>query len=85
MKVKSNGKKGLEEQYINIENKKPVVKIDQKYFRPAEVDLLLGDPSKAKKILGWKPRTLFKDLVKEMFKADLKIIQQEIYGKKGKR
>ena len=85
MKVKSNGKKGLEEQYINLENKKPVVKIDQKYFRPAEVDLLLGDPSKAKKILGWKPRTLFKDLVKEMFKADLKIIQQEIYGKKGKR
>jgi GDPmannose 4,6-dehydratase len=85
MNVKSNGKKGIEEQYINLENNKPVVKIDQKYFRPAEVDFLLGDPSKAKKMLGWKPRTLFKDLVKEMFEADLKIIQQEIYGKKGKR
>jgi GDPmannose 4,6-dehydratase len=48
------------------------VEIDQKYFRPAEVDLLIGDPSKAKKILGWEPKVKFKDLVKMMVEADIK-------------
>ena len=48
------------------------VEIDQKYFRPAEVDLLIGDPSKAKKILGWEPKVKFKDLVKMMVDADIK-------------
>lgn len=47
------------------------VVIDPKYFRPAEVDLLLGDPSKAKKELGWAPKTTFKQLVKIMVEADL--------------
>ncbi len=49
---------------------KEYVKIDPKYFRPAEVDLLLGDPSKAYKKLGWKAQTTFKDLVKLMVDAD---------------
>ena len=48
------------------------VEIDAKYFRPAEVDLLIGDPSKAKKILGWEPKVKFKDLVKMMVDADIK-------------
>ena len=48
------------------------VEIDQKYFRPAEVDLLIGDPSKAKKKLGWEPKVKFKDLVKMMVEADIK-------------
>ena len=48
------------------------VEIDAKYFRPAEVDLLIGDPSKAKKILGWEPKVKFKDLVKMMVEADIK-------------
>jgi GDPmannose 4,6-dehydratase len=47
------------------------VKIDSRYFRPAEVDYLLGDPSKAKKQLGWTPRTSFKELVKIMVEYDL--------------
>jgi GDPmannose 4,6-dehydratase len=47
------------------------VVVDEKYFRPAEVDLLLGDPAKAKKVLGWQPRVGFKDLVKLMVDADL--------------
>ena len=47
------------------------VVIDPKYFRPAEVDLLLGDPSKAKKELGWAPKTTFKQLVRIMVEADL--------------
>jgi GDPmannose 4,6-dehydratase len=47
------------------------VKIDPKYFRPAEVDLLLGDPSRAKAKLGWQPKVTFKELVKLMVEADL--------------
>ena len=47
------------------------VKVDEKYFRPAEVDLLLGDPAKAQRALGWKPRVTFKELVRLMVDADL--------------
>jgi GDPmannose 4,6-dehydratase len=50
---------------------KEVIGIDEKYYRPAEVELLLGDPSKAKKILGWEAKTHFKDLVEVMMKNDL--------------
>jgi GDPmannose 4,6-dehydratase len=46
------------------------VRIDPRYFRPAEVDVLLGDSSKAERILGWKPKTTFKELVKIMVEAD---------------
>ncbi len=47
------------------------VEVDPRYFRPAEVDLLMGDPSKAKKMLGWEPRTRFMELVRIMMRADL--------------
>ena len=50
---------------------KDFVKVDPKYFRPAEVDLLLGDSSKAQRVLGWKPRVTFKELAKLMVEADL--------------
>jgi GDPmannose 4,6-dehydratase len=50
---------------------KDYVVVDQKYFRPAEVDLLLGDPSKARTALGWTPRVTFKDLVRLMVDADM--------------
>ena len=43
---------------------KEYVRIDPRYYRPAEVDLLIGDPSKAKKVLGWRPKTTFAELVK---------------------
>ena len=56
---------------------KKYVEIDQKYFRPAEVDLLIGDSSKAKKILGWEPKVRFKDLVKMMVEADIKNINSK--------
>jgi len=46
------------------------VRIDPEYYRPTEVDILLGDPSKAKKVLGWEPKTKFKELVKIMMEAD---------------
>ena len=50
-----------------------IVKVSSKYFRPTEVDLLIGDATKAKKNLGWKPKYDLKSLVKEMMKSDLKI------------
>jgi GDPmannose 4,6-dehydratase len=51
------------------------VGIDPRYYRPAEVDLLVGDASKAKKVLGWQPKTRFKDLVRLMVDADLQILR----------
>ena len=54
---------------------KIIVKIDPKYFRPTEVDLLIGNPEKAKKQLGWTPTTLFEDLVKEMVDADIEAVK----------
>ncbi len=63
--------KGLNEIGINKDNGKTIIEINSKYFRPAEVDLLLGDPTKARKKLGWKAKTKFKDLVKIMVEAEL--------------
>jgi GDPmannose 4,6-dehydratase len=54
-----------------------VVEIDSRYFRPSEVDFLLGDASRARKKLGWSPRVGFKDLVKMMVAADLELARQE--------
>jgi GDPmannose 4,6-dehydratase len=56
------------------------VRIDPRYYRPAEVDLLIGDPSKAKKQLGWEPKTKFKDLVKIMVDADIEALEKEMSG-----
>ena len=53
------------------------VEVDPKYFRPTEVDLLLGDATKAAKVLGWKPKVSFKELAKMMTDADMKIARQE--------
>ncbi len=63
---------GLDEKGVNRKTGSVIVEIDPQYFRPAEVDLLLGDYSKAKKILGWEPRIKFKELVKMMMEADMK-------------
>ena len=52
--------------------------IDKKYFRPTEVDELLGDPSKAYKDLGWKPKTDLKELVRIMIDSDLDLIKRNI-------
>jgi GDPmannose 4,6-dehydratase len=53
------------------------VEIDERYFRPAEVDLLLGDASKARKVLGWKPRVSFKALAKMMTESDWEVARRE--------
>ena len=57
---------------------KEYVKFDERYMRPAEVDLLIGDPAKAKKQLGWEPKVKFRDLCKIMVDADMVIAKQEL-------
>ncbi len=59
------------------------VEIDPRYYRPTEVNYLIGDASKAKKRLGWEPKVKFKELAKLMIEADLVNIEKEIYGIKG--
>ena len=54
------------------------VAIDPRYYRPTEVDALLGDASKAQRVLGWRPRTTFRELVSEMVQADLRLARGEI-------
>jgi GDPmannose 4,6-dehydratase len=60
-----------------------VVLIDPRYFRPTEVDLLLGDPTKAKTTLGWKPKYDVNTLIKEMVDADLALFQADLHLKQG--
>jgi GDPmannose 4,6-dehydratase len=62
---------GVEEQGVNKATGEVLVEIDERYFRPAEVELLLGDPSKAEKELGWHRQVSFEDLVSEMVRYDL--------------
>ena len=80
LKIRSDGKKGLEERYLD-ENGDVVVSINPIYFRPAEVDLLCADASKARAKLGWEPQIRFKELVKLMVENDLKIAEKEVYLK----
>ncbi|MDR0664443.1 MAG: GDP-mannose 4,6-dehydratase [Helicobacteraceae bacterium] len=63
---------GINEKGIDRESGKTLVEIDARYFRPAEVELLCGDPSKAQKLLGWKAKTMLKELVKLMVEYDLR-------------
>ena len=68
---------GLDEQGIDSKTGRVLVEVDPKYFRPAEVEQLLGDPSKAKAKLGWNPRkTSFEDLVKIMVEHDMKKVRK---------
>ena len=57
---------GLDEVGYDWNTKRPIIKVDKRYFRPAEVESLLGDPTKAKEKLGWEPTTTFKQLVEDM-------------------
>ena len=66
--------KGAKEKGVDRKSGKTLIEIDPKYFRPAEVDILIGDYSKAKKALGWEPKTTFKELVRIMVEADMKAL-----------
>jgi len=70
--------KGIDEKGIDKKTGEIIIEIDPIYFRPAEVDLLIGDSSKAKKILRWKPKTNFKELVKLMVDADFEQEKQNL-------
>ena len=71
MKIKWVGK-GINEKGINAKTKEVLVKLDKRYFRPNELNYLRGNYNKARKILKWKPKTSFKQLVKEMVHEDIK-------------
>ena len=66
---------------LNLEPK-PIVQVDPRYFRPTEVETLLGDPSKAKEKLGWTPKITFDELVAEMVREDLKSAERDELVKK---
>ena len=61
---------GVNEVGVSVKTGKTLVKVDPTYFRPTEVELLIGDASKAKRVLGWEPKTKFADLVRIMARAD---------------
>jgi GDPmannose 4,6-dehydratase len=67
----------------NLEIGKKVLSIDPKYFRPTEVDLLIGDPTKAKEKLGWVPEIQLEELVKDMMESDLKLFERDKYLYEG--
>jgi GDPmannose 4,6-dehydratase len=69
---------GVHEKGIDKQSGKVVIEIDPRYFRPAEVDLLLGDPAKARRELNWEPKTSFKQLVEMMTDADLEVAEREL-------
>ena len=70
--------KGVEESGIDEKTGKVIVRVDPTYFRPTEVDLLIGDASKARAKLGWKPKRSFAQLVKEMVAGDLEDARREV-------
>ena len=67
---------GLNEIGRNIKTGQTIIKVDSKYFRPTEVELLVGDASKAKKRFNWKPKTQLHDLVKIMVSADWDLLNK---------
>ncbi len=67
----------------SLEIGKEVVAVDSRYFRPTEVDLLLGDPTKAQKELGWKREYSLQDLVDDMMESDLKLMSKDVYLQDG--
>lgn len=68
---------GAEEKGYDSKTGKCIIEVDPRYFRPSEVETLLGDPAKAKQKLGWEPRTTFKELVIEMVRADYQEAQRD--------
>lgn len=74
--------KGISEKGIDSDTGRVVIEVDKRYFRPTEVDSLIGDPTKAKKKLGWTPKVTFKELVSEMVREDIKEAERDQLCKK---
>ena len=75
-KIRWEGK-GLEEKGYDTDTGKLIVSVDPRYFRPSEVDTLLGDSTKAKEMLGWQPKISLEDMVKEMMENDISIAKRD--------
>ena len=69
---------GIDEKGYDAESNQLIVAVDPRYFRPTEVESLLGDPSKAKKILGWEPKITLEEMVKEMMENDIKLAKKDL-------
>ena len=69
---------GLDEVGIDRNTGREIIAVDERYFRPTEVDTLLGDPAKAKTVLGWEARTTFAELVRDMVAADEEMVRRRI-------
>lgn len=76
VRIQWNGS-GADEKGVDTKTGRILVEVDPRYFRPTEVDLLLGDPSKAERILGWKATTSLDEMVREMVQSDLKVVARE--------
>jgi GDPmannose 4,6-dehydratase len=72
---------GTGEVGLDAKSGKVIVEIDPRFFRPTEVEILIGDPTKAREKLGWQPKILFEELVREMVQSDLKLIDVEGAGR----
>jgi len=80
--VASLDNKTIEAQKCKVQEGQVIIRVDQRYFRPTEVESLLGDPSKAKQELGWEPRISFDELVQEMVLTDLEMAKRDALVKK---
>jgi GDPmannose 4,6-dehydratase len=74
---RGGGSSALGTQHSALKRGSVIVAVDPRYFRPAEVDTLLGDASKARRKLGWKPKVKFRELVSEMVREDLKLAERD--------
>lgn len=80
----SNNKKGLEEKLLDKKTGRVIIELDPRYLRPTEVDVLIGDASKARKELGWKPKVNFQQLVEMMYEFDYKEEYTKLHGTRTK-
>jgi GDPmannose 4,6-dehydratase len=83
MKIEWQGE-GVDEVGVDARSKKTIVRVDPRYFRPTEVETLLGDPTKARQKLGWTAETSFAKLVEEMVECDLDLAKRDaLISKEG--
>jgi GDPmannose 4,6-dehydratase len=75
--------KSCSDENYQLEIGKEILSIDERYFRPTEVDLLIGDPSKAREKLGWEPEITLEELVEDMMRSDIKLFKKDKYLKDG--
>jgi GDPmannose 4,6-dehydratase len=81
--IEKVGDKYIDQIVARAAVKEVVVGVDKRYFRPTEVDLLIGDPTKSNTVLGWEPKYDLAGLIADMMKSDIKLMQRETYLKEG--